>query len=42
MEVDITVNGIKEKDGTDAPPIKHRMTLVEVKKNGKWLIYAAR
>ena len=42
VDVDAVVTGMKAPDGTDAPPLKHHVTWVAVKKNRKWMALAAR
>lgn len=42
VDVDAVVTGMKAADGTDAPPLKHHVTWVAVKRRGQWMALAAR
>jgi uncharacterized protein (TIGR02246 family) len=42
IDVDAEVTGMKTADGSAAPPFKHHVTWVAVKKGGKWMAFAAR
>ena len=42
VDVDAEITGLKGPDGAAAPPLKHHVTWVAEKKNGKWMALAAR
>lgn len=39
---DATISGMKTGDGSDMPPLEHMVTVVLVKREGKWWTLAAR
>jgi uncharacterized protein (TIGR02246 family) len=42
VDVDGEVKGIVDKDGASAPPLKHHVTWIATKKDGKWMAVGAR